>query len=284
MQSLPPGSGNQPQPYRRPPTPRLPAGHEDQPTVMVPPVPKGPQSPHKPPAPGLPAIRPQTVPEAAGRAPVHHGPPPPKPKLTIRQLLMGNRSIIFICIMLIRMIVLVVQDFIHGTDLRFAAAGAGIYLMALMIASPARRFRSTCVGIMCGLIWSYALVDPDALGTPALKAWPAVFPIGVLATLIEIIFTDMIRAHRGRFGGHAGTLAAGLPRPAIALQAFAVLLFVIPIAIMCVEGTLAYGFNSEPLTDLVLVTISLPPLIGMFIYIGFVLRRLKGMVPKRAKV
>ena len=283
MQSPPPGSGNQPQPYRRPPTPRRPGGYDEQPTVMVPPVPKAPNTPPKAPAPGLPTVRPRTASQPAGQASVHHGPPPPKPKLTIRQLLMGNRSIVFICIMLIRMIVLVVQDFMHGTDMRFAAAGAGIYLMALMIASPARRFRSTCVGIMCGLIWSYALVDPDALGTPALKAWPAVFPIGVLAVLIEIIFTDIIRAHRGRFGGHAGTLAAGLPRPAIALQAFAVLLFAIPIAIMCVEGTLAYGFNSEPLTDLVLVTISLPPLIGMFIYIGFVLRRLRGLAPKRAR-
>jgi hypothetical protein len=249
---------------------------------MVPPAPTGPSK-----APALPAVRPRTVvPVQAGQpgpAPVQPGPPPPVRKLTLRQFLLGNRSIVFIGIMLIRMIVLVVQDIIHGTDLRFAAAGAGIYLMALMIASPARRFRSTCVGIMCGLIWSYALVDPDALGTPALKAWPAVFPIGVLATLIEIIFTDIIRAHRGRFGGHGGTLAGGLPRPAIGLQAFAVILFVIPIAVMCVEGTLAYGFDSEPLTDLVLVTVSLPPLIGMFIYIGFVLRRLKSLAPKRAR-
>src|SRR5262249_55732474 len=162
-------------------------------------------------------------------------------------------------------------------DLRFAAAGAGIYVMALLIASPARRLRSTAVGVMCGLIWSYALVDPSQLGTPALRAWPAVFPIGVLAVLGEIIFTDVIQAHRGKFGGPAGSLAAGLPGPAIVLQVFGVLLFVVPIVVMCVTGTLAYGFDSEPLTDLVIVSISLPPLIGMIVYVSWVMRRLRSL-------
>jgi hypothetical protein len=204
-------------------------------------------------------------------------------KLTLRQQLMGQRSVIFIAIMLMRMLWLVTQGIVNGTDLRFAAAGAGIYMMALLIASPARRLRSTAVGVMCGLIWSYAFVDPSQLGTPALKAWPAVFPIGVLAVLVEVIFTDIIRAHRGRFGGQSGRLAAGLPGAAIGLQVFTVVLFIIPIVVMCVQGTLAYGFDSEPLTDLVIVSISLPPLIGMFIYIGFVLRRLRSLAPKPVK-
>jgi hypothetical protein len=135
----------------------------------------------------------------------------------------------------------------------------------------------------CGLVWSYAFVDPSQLGTPALASWPAVFPIGVLAVLVEIIFTDVIRAHRGRFGGHAGTLAAGLPRPAVLLQAFGVVLFIVPVVVMCVEGTLAYGFDSEPLQDLVLVSISLPPLIGAIVYDSFVLRRLRGLAPRTIK-
>jgi hypothetical protein len=216
--------------------------------------------------------------------------PPPAPaasvplrRMTLRQRLVGQRSIIFIAIMLARMVWLLVQGIRTGQDLRFAAAGAGIYVMALFIASPARRFRSISVGIMCGLIWSYAFVDPSQLGSPAISAWPAVFPIGVLAVLVEIIFTDVIRAHRGKFGGQAGRLAASLPRPAIFLQVFAVALFVIPIVVMCVEGTLAYGFDSEPLEDLVLVSISLPPLIGMFVYVSFVLRRLRSLAPRTVK-
>ena len=258
-----------PRPPQRPPVNPLPQAHhfDERPTVFAdqmprPPAPKPRQ--HYTPAPS-------TL------------PPAPKRRLSLRQFLMGQRSIIFIAIMLARMIWLVIQGVRDGTDLRFAAAGAGIYVMALLIASPARRLRSTAVGIMCGLIWSYAFVDSDALGTPALRSWPAVFPIGVLAVLVEIIFTDVIRAHRGRFGGQAGTLAAGLPRPALVLQAFGALLFVVPILVMSVEGTLAYGLNYEPLTDLALVWVSLPPLIGMFVYLGFVLRRLRGLRPKAAK-
>ena len=60
-------------------------------------------------------------------------------------------------------------------------------------------------------------------------------------------------------------------------------LFVVPLVVMCIEGTLAYGFDSEPLTDLVLVTISLPPLIGMFVYVGWVLRRLRSLRPRTVK-
>jgi len=190
---------------------------------------------------------------------------------------------LFIGIMLARMLWILIQSFRDGKDLRFAAAGAGIYVMAMVIASPARRLRSTAVGVMCGLIWSYAFVDPDALGTPAIAAWPAVFPIGVLAVLIEIIFTDVIRAHRGRFGGRAGTLAAGLPRPAVALQALGVVLFIVPVVVMCVEGTLAYGLDSEPLSDLVLVWVSLPPLIGAIVYVSYVLRRLRSLHPRTVR-
>jgi hypothetical protein len=155
--------------------------------------------------------------------------------------------------------------------------------MALLISSPARRLRSMAVGIMCGLVWSYALVDPSQLGTPALAAWPAVFPIGVLAVLVEIIFTDMIRAHRGRYGGHAGSLAAGLPRPAIALQVFGVLMFVVPVAVMCVTGTMTYGVGTEQLTELAVVSISLPPLTGMISYITWVWRRLGTLRPRTVR-
>src|SRR5215203_314628 len=65
--------------------------------------------------------------------------PMPQRRHTPRQLLVGQRSIIFIAVMLTRMIWLLVQGVRTGQDLRFAAAGAGIYVMALLIASPARR-------------------------------------------------------------------------------------------------------------------------------------------------
>jgi hypothetical protein len=216
----------------------------------------------------------------------HHTPPhipgPPIPKLrwTFRQLVFGQRSVLFIGVMLVRMIWLIIQGVRDGTDLRFAAAGAGIYVMALVIASPARRLRAVAVGVMCGLIWTYALVDPTSLGSPALASWPAVFPIAVLAVIVEIIFTDTIRAHRGRFGGRSGVLAAGLPRPAITLQVVGVVLFMVPVMVMCVSAWLTYGINSEPLPDLVLVSVSLPPLIGMIGYVSYVLRRLRSLHPR----
>jgi len=137
--------------------------------------------------------------------------------------------------------------------------------------------------VMCGLVWSYALVDPSQLGTPALAAWPAVFPIGVLAVLVEIIFTDVIRAHRGRFGGHAGSLAAGLPRPAIALQVFGVLLFVVPVVVMCVTGGMTYGVGEEQLTALVILSVSLPPLTGLISYVTWVHRRLRTLRPRTVR-
>ena len=62
-----------------------------------------------------------------------------------------------------------------------------------------------------------------------------------------------------------------------------VVLFVVPVVVMCVEGTLAYGFESEPLQDLVLISISLPPLIGAIVYVSFVLRRLRGLAPRTVK-
>src|SRR4051812_39135535 len=96
---------------------------DDHPTVLVPPAPL-----------------------AAVRKPVHvpphmPGPPTPKLKRTVRQHVFGQRSILFIGIMLVRMIWLIAQGIRDGKDLRFAAAGAGIYVMALLIASPARRLR-----------------------------------------------------------------------------------------------------------------------------------------------
>jgi len=190
---------------------------------------------------------------------------------------------VVISLMLVRLIWHVVHGLWDGRDIRFAAVGASIYIMALLISSPARRLRSTAVGVMCGLVWSYALVDQSQLGMPALAAWPAVFPIGVLAVLVEIIFTDVIRAHRGRFGGHAGSLAAGLPRPAIVLQVLGVLLFVVPVLVMCVTGGLAYGFGSEQLTELAVVSISLPPLTGTISYITWVWRRLRTLRPKTVR-
>lgn len=225
---------------------------------------------------------------AQGRAryapPQFSGPAVPSRRLTVRQRLVGQTSMLVVGLMAVRLIWLVIHGLWEGTDIRFAATGAAIYVMALLISSPARRLRSTAVGVMCGLVWSYALVDSSQLGTPRLAAWPAVFPIGVMAVLVEIIFTDVIRAHRGRYGGHAGSLASGLPRPAIVLQAFGVLLFVMPVVVMCVTGGLTFGIGSEQLTGLVILSISLPPLTGMISYVTWVHRRLRSLRPRTVRV
>jgi len=243
-----------------------PGAFDEKPTRLVPP-------------PQLAApVRPQFIPHQPA------GPVVPKRQLSVRERLVGQTSIIVISLMAIRLIWLVIHGLIDGKDIRFAAVGASIYVMALLISSPARRLRSTAVGVMCGLVWSYALVDPTQLGTPALAAWPAVFPIGVLAVLVEIIFTDMIRAHRGRFGGHAGSLAAGLPRPAIALQVFGVLLFVVPVVVMCVTGGMTYGVGEEQLTALVILSVSLPPLTGLISYVTWVRRRLLTLRARTVRV
>src|SRR5215212_11109790 len=264
MGSSPRADGLRPH-YQPPRPPMAPDAWDEKPTVLVQLTQLG--------AP----VRPQVVP------PQLPAPPLPRRPHTLRERVVGQTSMVVISLMLVRLIWHVVHGLWDGRDIRFAAVGAGIYVMALLISSPARRLRSTAVGVMCGLVWSYALVDPSQLGTPALAAWPAVFPIGVLAVLVEIIFTDVIRAHRGRFGGHAGSLAAGLPRPAIALQVLGILLFVVPVLVMCVTGGLAYGFGSEHLTELADVSISLPPLTGTISYITWVWRRLRTLRPKTAR-
>ena len=251
--------------YQPPGPPKPPGAWDEQPTVLVDLTQLG--------AP----VRPQLVP------PPLPAPPVPTRQHTLRERLVGQTSMVVIGLMLVRLSWHVVHGLWDGRDIRFAAVGASIYIMALLISSPARRLRSTAVGVMCGLVWSYALVDQSQLGMPALAAWPAVFPIGVLAVLVEIIFTDMVRAHRGRFGGHAGSLAAGLPRPAIALQVLGVLLFAVPVLVMCVTGGLAYGFGSEQLTELAVVSISLPPLTGTISYITWVWRRLRTLRPKTVR-
>src|SRR4051794_8187968 len=78
------------------------SSHHDQPTVFAP-------------APAMePRARLQSTRPAVPPAP--HTPPAPKRRHTLRQLLVGQRSIIFIGIMLARMIWLLVQGVRSGSD------------------------------------------------------------------------------------------------------------------------------------------------------------------------
>jgi len=207
-------------------------------------------------------------------------PRPPLP-LSIRERLTGQRSIVFIGLMVLRLAFTIVQGVESAKDLRYAAIGASIYFMAIFIASPDRRLRAPSIGIMCGLIWSYALVDPDALTLPGLQSWPLFLMMVVLAGLVELAFShaqEQAHAETARVDQalrKQHTLLAGV------CQAVAILLFVVPVAVICLIAARTYGVSSTALPDelktLVPIAFSLPPVVGMVVYTSFALRRLRTL-------
>jgi hypothetical protein len=164
------------------------------------------------------------------------------------------------------------------SELRYAVLGAGIYFMAIFIASPYRRLRVPAIGLFCGLIWAYALVDAAELTSAAPDLWQAFVVMGVLAALIELAYSHMDE----RVNVLARSLSQGpaswLTDFALVVLIVATLLFVMPVAIIVIVGVHVYGVDGSPLLQLVPVAVSLPPLVGLVVYALFAIRRTRELV------
>lgn len=251
-------------PYRRPAPPRVPAPR--------PTVPARRDVRPWPPRPVSPLPRPSSQPPRI--------PKPPISRLgqSIRERLFGQQSIIFIVMMSIRIIWTGFQGIRSASDLRYTALALSIYFMAIFIASPYRRLRVPAIGLFCGLIWAYALVDAAELTSAAPDLWEAFVVMGVLAALIELAYSHMDQ----RVNALARSLSPGpaswLTDFALVILIVATLLFVMPVAIIVIVAVHVYGVDGSPLYKLVLVAYSLPPLVGLIAYGQFAIRRARDLV------
>ena len=204
--------------------------------------------------------------------------PPSSLPRSIRERLVGHQSIVFIAMMVFRLGWSVFQGVRTPSELRYAVLGAGIYFMAIFIASPYRRLRVPAMGLFCGLIWAYALVDAADLTSAAPESWQA-FPVMViLAGLIEVAYTHMA----DRVNQLARSLSAGpaswMTDFALVILIVATLLFVIPVGIIIVVGVHTYGVDGSPLYQLVPIAVSLPPVVGLVVYAMFAVKRTRELV------
>jgi hypothetical protein len=189
--------------------------------------------------------------------------------------LCGERSILFVGMMLLRVIWVVVQTVRSARDFRYAVIGAGIFLAAIAIASPNRRLRVGAVGVMCALTWSYALASPETLGSPELGWWPVLLLIGAVAAGVELTYSCVDQMLEASCYGLFQVSTALLTLVALLLQAVATLIFVAPMLILSLKSVLTYGGSDLSLVDLVPLIASLPPVAGEVIYATFMLRRMR---------
>src|SRR5215212_2880210 len=118
-------------------------------------------------------------------------PPITRIRVSLRELLFGQRSLVFIGLMLARLLWVVIQSVRSVRDLRYAVVGGGIFVMAVLIASRHTRVRAPAIGALCGLVWSYALADQASLGFPNLDHWLAILAVSAVAMLLEIAYTHL---------------------------------------------------------------------------------------------
>ena len=205
-------------------------------------------------------------------------PPMTRIRVSIREFLCGQRSLLFIGLMLLRLLWVVVQSLRTVRDLRVALIGGGIFVMAVLIASRHCRVRAPAMGILCSLVWAYALVDPATLGSPTLDAWPAIAVAGAMAALLEVAYTHLDpRLHHAPGAARRPTID-GFTLVALGIQVSATLLFLGPLAFIA-----GMALANEPATgslpwDLVPFAFSLPPVVGVVVYGVFVLRRQRDLI------
>src|SRR5262245_25321848 len=69
-------------------------------------------------------------------------PPITRIRVSLRELLFGQRSLIFIGLMLARLLWVVIQSVRSVRDLRYAVVGSSIFMMAVLIASRHTKVRA----------------------------------------------------------------------------------------------------------------------------------------------
>jgi hypothetical protein len=200
-------------------------------------------------------------------------PPLTRLRVSLRELLCGQRSTIFIGLMMARLIWVVLQSVRTMRDVHAAIVGGSIFIMAVMIASPYCRFRAPAFGILCGLIWSYALADPSVEGTPALQHWPLVLWIGVLAAIIETVYAHLDPRLSVAPGAFRSRNIRTYTRVALLVHTLGALLFLVPVAIIGAVELSAFDLATHPIWELVPLGLSLPPVVGSGIYGIFIIRR-----------
>jgi hypothetical protein len=185
---------------------------------------------------------------------------------------------VFIAMMVLRLGWSVFQGIRTPSELRYAVLGAGIYFMAIFIASPYRRLRVPAIGLFCGLIWAYALVDAAELTSAAPDLWQAFLVMGVLAALIEMAYTHFDRRVNDLARSLLQAPALWLTDFALVIQLVATLLFVMPVAIIIIVGAHVYGVEGSPIYQLVPLAVSLPPVVGLVVYAVIGIRRVRDLV------
>jgi hypothetical protein len=151
--------------------------------------------------------------------------------------------------------------------------GGGIFVMAVIIASPYCRFRAPAFGILCGLIWSYALADPSGGGTPALQNWPLLLAIVVLATLLEAVYAHLDPRLSVAPRVFHSPVVRKYTRVALLVHVLGALLFLVPVVMIGTVELATFDLATQPLWELVPLGLSLPPVVGAGIYGIFIVRR-----------
>jgi hypothetical protein len=204
-------------------------------------------------------------------------PPIPRLPLSIRERLVGRRSLFFIGLMLMRAVWLCLDTVRTVREPQFAVIGGAIFVMAVVIASPDRRVRAPAVGILCALIWSYALSGGETLDSPALRGWPILIVVAILAATVELAYSHIARLLYPREGELRSPAAHQLSWAVVALQTIGAWLFVAPVAFVVLEAMVRYGLGNRALFELVPLAVSLPPVVGVGVYLVFVIRRLREL-------
>jgi len=203
-------------------------------------------------------------------------------RLSLRELLAGTRSPIFIGLMSMRMIFVIVQTIWLAGNPLYAVIGVGVFMMAIMIASPKKRLRAPAMGVFCAFIWSYALAAPGSLGKPALETWPILLAIGLLAGLTEWIYGHVDPSLYFISSSKFEPPAVNYTYVAVGLQAFSAILFVIPVATVATLSLMTFFHGENDIYELVPLMASLPPFAGSVIYSIFVIKRLRAMAVSHA--
>jgi len=197
--------------------------------------------------------------------------------MSLREWLCGHRSVFFLAIMLARLTWVVFQtvEYTHAFD--YALIGGSIFVKAVLIASPDGRLRAPAVGILCGLIWSYALTDPASIGSPRLSFWPELLTLAAAATLIEIWHGNVESQLAVAMRDDSHARAARLGHLAAGLQIVSAALFLSPLAVIGVTGAFEYGVSVHSLIDAARIAFSLPPVVGTVVYALLVVRRARTL-------
>jgi hypothetical protein len=217
------------------------------------------------------------MPKPPSRAARYPHPPIPRLYMSLRERLVGQRSLIFVGAMLLRLVWFMTQSVRTAQDLRYEAVGGAVMLMAVMVASSDRRLRTLATGSLCALVWSYAVADPSNLGSPDFRHWPVLLVIGAVAASVELVHEAILSrlslATRFSYGRRTVTLS----RCAVALHAISVLLFVAPLTVIGLMIAATHALSSSPPLEIVALVVSLPPLVGVGVYTIFMVRRLRSL-------